>query len=71
MGTNAPEVRLNEDGTLDEVVGVGTFHLEQMDTNHWWLQIENAAGSVSVWLEARGKITAAYECDATTGDIPP
>lgn len=40
----APEVRLGDDGSLDEVVGPG-FHLEQMDTNHWWLRIESAGVS--------------------------
>ena len=30
------EVRLNEDGTIDEVVADG-FHLEQMDDDRYWL----------------------------------
>lgn len=47
------EIRRNEDGTLDEVVGFGSFHLEQMDTGHWWLQL----GPHMVNLRAR-KITA-------------
>lgn len=51
------EVRLNDDGTLDEVVGSGAFHLEQMDANHWFLQV----GSIAVWLRAKGKITATSE----------
>ena len=36
------EIRRNEDGSLDEVVtrvgGKCVFHLEQMDTNHWWME---------------------------------
>ena len=59
----APEVRLNDDGTLDEVVGTGTFHLEQMDTGHWWMRIENEAGSVDVWLWSEGKISADFDRD--------
>ena len=59
-----PEVRLNDDGTLDEVVGIGAFHLEQMAEDHWWMEIENSAGRVAVWLTAgRGKIAAIYEAE--------
>ena len=60
-----PFVRLNDDGTLDEVCGSGSFHLEQMDTNHWWMCIENSAGEVHVWLHAKGKITASHELNAS------
>lgn len=51
------EVRLNEDETLDEVVTKDGDQLEQMDYNHWFLQIAD----VAVWLHAKGKITASYE----------
>ena len=51
------EVRLNDNGTLDEVVTKDGDQLEQMDFNHWFLQI----GDVAVWLWAKGKITATYE----------
>lgn len=50
------EVRLNDDGTLDEVVCRGD-QLEQMDYNHWFLSM----GDVAVWLHAKGTITASYE----------
>lgn len=53
----ASEVRLNPDKSLDEVVGHGYGHLEQMDFNHWWLQV----GDVAVWLHAKGAIRATYE----------
>ena len=49
------EIRYNSDGTLDEVVGTGLFHLEQMDTNKWWMELST---DVHVWLTAKGKITA-------------
>ncbi len=38
------EIRLNDNGTLDEVVGWGFFHLEQMSAGHWWLSIDTEDG---------------------------
>lgn len=55
-----PEVRLNSDGTLDEVC-TPTVHLEQMDYNHWFLEAEMNGAAVAVWLHAKGKIKATYE----------
>jgi hypothetical protein len=52
------EIRRNEDGSLDEIVGTGTFHLEQMDDNHWWMQFNDG---VMVHLIARGAIKATTE----------
>lgn len=46
------EVRRNPDGSADEVVGYGAFHLEQMDAGHWWIQL----GPHMVNLTARGRI---------------
>ena len=40
-GMMAFEVRYNDDGTLDEIVGTGPVHLEQMDTGHWWIGFGN------------------------------
>lgn len=60
VGVQPPEVRLDGD-ELDELVGDGSFHLENMDTNLWWMELRNPAGAVAVWLRARGKITAHYE----------
>lgn len=51
-----PVVRFNDDGTLDEVVGRGQFHLEQMGSGHWWMQL----GPHIVNLSARGKIRANF-----------
>lgn len=57
-----PEIRLNADKTLDEVVAENcTFHLEQLDFNHWWFAVECGGKRVAVWLHAKGKITATYE----------
>lgn len=51
-----PEVRFNPDGSLDEVVGDCSFHLEQMSLTHWWIQV----GPHMVNLHAKGKITAHF-----------
>lgn len=51
------EIRLNDGGTLDEVVTKDGDQLEQMDFNHWFLQI----GDVAVWLHSNRRITATYE----------
>ncbi len=56
------EVRLNDDQSLDEIVGAGVFHLEQMDDNHWWLRLADGSGKVvTVHLFARGAIKARHE----------
>jgi hypothetical protein len=58
------EIRLNEDGTLDEVCAWGFVHLEQMDDGHWWLGIDTIDGQllhVNLW--ARGKIQALAEVE--------
>lgn len=52
------EVRLNDKGALDEVVGNGVYaHLEQMDAGHWYLEI----GGVQIWLTSKSRISAHYE----------
>ena len=33
------EVRLNEDGTVDEIVGTGFFHLEELDDGLYWMAL--------------------------------
>ncbi len=57
------EIRLNDDGSLDEVVAdTCSVHLEQMDDNQWWLGVDDlpcAKGHrISVFFQARGKIRA-------------
>lgn len=47
------EIRLNPDGSLDEVCAPG-FHLEQMSGTHWWMNING----VHVNLHSKGKIKA-------------
>ena len=43
------DIRLNDDGTLDEIVGKGRFHLEQMDDDQWFLDL----GGVTMMLDIR------------------
>lgn len=57
------EVRLNDDGTLDEVVCRGD-QLEQMDFNHWFLSM----GDVAVWLHSKNAIRASYEHRSTAAE---
>ncbi len=53
-----PEVRYDTKGALDEVVGEGKFHLEQMSATHWWMCFESANRGVHVNLNSRGVIKA-------------
>lgn len=42
---NKGEVRLNDDGTVDEVVAKNVgLHVEQMDNGHWWMSIDGKQG---------------------------
>lgn len=54
------EVRLNDDGTLDEVCSPNV-HVEQLDYNHWFVEVIVGGKSVAVWFHAKGKIAATYE----------
>ena len=58
---HAPEIRLNPDKSLDEVVASGcSFHLEQMDRDYWWMAVECGGKRVHVYLKARTTIRASY-----------
>lgn len=46
------EIRLDDDGALDEIVGSGMIHLEQMDTNEWFLELAGCA----LWISGK-KVT--------------
>jgi hypothetical protein len=50
------EIRRNEDGTVDEVV-TPTFHLEQMDLDHWWLRVTDGDKAVVVTLQTKHRAT--------------
>lgn len=61
-GADPLDIRLNDSGALDQIVGAGTFHLEQMDANHWWMLLTDAnENAVHVHLTARGAIKANFE----------
>jgi len=58
------EVRRNEDGTPDEVVGFGFMHLEQMDNGAWWIGFDTEDGlllHVNLWTTRNTKIHARAE----------
>jgi hypothetical protein len=55
------EIRCGGDGLLDEIVGAGLFHLEQMSDSHWWMSLDTEHGQVTVNLTAKGRIKAAVE----------
>ena len=40
------EIRKNEGGSIDEIVGEGKFHLEQMGRDFWCLILEDEGGIV-------------------------
>lgn len=48
---DAIEVRLNEDGTLDEIVAHGAFvHLEQLSKKRWYLGVEKDGELVQAYI---------------------
>lgn len=42
------EVRLNEDGSVDEIVASGPIHIEQMSEGQWWMSIGDGDTSIRV-----------------------
>lgn len=60
------EIRLNPNGTLDEVVCENAYvHLERVNNAEWSLRVmdDKTGKSVNVWLVARGKIMATIEAE--------
>ena len=55
------EVRRNADGSLDEIVWSGHFHLEQMDHDVWWMALyDRNGGRQIVTLYRKGKDILAH-----------
>lgn len=60
------EVRLNGDGTIDEIVTERPvhFHLEQMDDGQYWIGLDWKVGKKSfqqaIWLHRHGKHIGNY-----------
>lgn len=51
------EVRLNADGTIDEIIwtSVDTFHLEQMDDGRYWIGLTRGGETQHIMLTRHGK----------------
>jgi len=61
MNSPKTEVRYNDKGTLDEIVSseATLVHLEQMDTDIWWLGIDLPGDQIiRVFLSSNSDITA-------------
>ena len=60
-------MRMNDDGTIDEIVAVGVnFHLEQMDDDCWWMAISLPDGRclhVNFFSDAHIAINASNQGD--------
>ena len=69
------EIRLNEDGSLDEAVASKPtyFHLEQMDTGAWWIGVEMEDGTlihINLWTQHGRRIKALAEVEgAPVGEM--
>ena len=48
------EIRRNDDGSIDEIVGSGSIHIEQMTERDWFIEIIEAGGvEHRFWLGAK------------------
>ena len=55
-----PEIRRNDNGTLDEIVAKNaTIHLEQMHADQWWIGITSGGKTVNVWLRRAKRLVVA------------
>jgi hypothetical protein len=67
------EIRLNEDGSLDEVVASKPkhFHLEQMDTGAWWIGVDMEDGTyirIDLWTQRNARIKALAEVEGALSE---
>jgi hypothetical protein len=71
-GSFSGEIRLNPGGKvdgdwhtdIDEVVGPGFLHVEQMDRNVYWARLDLPGGrSIAMWFRSKSKITLNAEWD--------
>lgn len=59
LPTRPTEIRPNDDGTVDEVVGYGFLHVEQMDANRYWAALDELGSDRRImmwWDTARARI---------------
>ena len=62
LPAEAHEIRRNEDTSVDEVVGWGFVHVEQMSAEHWWIGLDTSDGRLlHLNFRARGRIRLAVE----------
>ena len=55
------EVRNNEDGSLDEIVGSGEVQLEQMDKDHWFAYFQDGNQRLMLTMTATATISVLLE----------
>ena len=51
------EIRKNPDGSIDEIVGKGEFHLEQMDRNLWCLILDDRKRTICFDISSARKVS--------------
>lgn len=70
--TTVPEIRCDEDGSLDEVVATGCdFHLEQMGGNMWWMSVSSGGSTIHVTLSTKNEEIKATCQERITLHRPP
>lgn len=63
---------LTDGERIDEVVGDGYYHLEQMDDQTYWIGLEGAEGKlVHLWIESDPPIRVTGGLDSEPGVWPP
>lgn len=64
------EVRLNGDGSIDEIVAENvSFHLEQMDDGFWWIGLsQQEASKPRLLINLSNKRNAVIRCNAESED---
>lgn len=69
MSESAFKIRLNDDRTIDEIVAddVTSFHLEQMDTGHWWIGLSKKDGQC-LRINLFNRRNARIICNAESDD---
>lgn len=55
------EIRHNPDGTIDEIIADGRFHLEQMASGLWFVSLTVDGTEYALFLGSSRKITATFE----------
>lgn len=57
-----PEIRLNDDGSVDEIFAQNaSVHIEQMDSNAWYIGIGTATKYLQIWLRGKRAVKLHHE----------